>query len=185
MRKREEFFLGRLAGKRAATLYVLRLFGLEIEMSAFDIRSGVRGVPYISLQCDSLAENFSRPLITISHAQGIAASLVASPALYHGIGIDVESIRSFSESTSSAFMTQREYKYYTSMRPSDRPRVATLMWTLKEAYLKALQVGLRIHPGQIDVLPFIDQSLSAPHGVIGNWTGVGRGAILSTILFVQ
>lgn len=67
------------------------------------------------------------------------------------LGCDVESIRTFDDFFLTSFLCTNEFLYIKSIDSFLRDEVATQAWTIKEAFLKAIGKGLRIHPRRLDV----------------------------------
>lgn len=67
------------------------------------------------------------------------------------LGTDIERIRDFAHNTWEAFLTPAEKKKIAHAKQEDRMYLSTLYWSLKESALKALGVGLRIHPRDVDM----------------------------------
>ena len=88
--------------------------------------------------------------LSLSHAFPYALA-VAAPTQAFRVGADVEQVRVFSDEVSAAFLTDQEASLLASCSEIERSVELTLCWSLKEAVLKALGVGLRMHPRNIDV----------------------------------
>jgi len=78
---------------------------------------------------------------SLSHSQGYAAMLMARPAL--SVGIDVEAVipRDFLRMAEIAF-TADEARHLASLDPEQLPGRFYELWTLKEAFAKALGLSL-------------------------------------------
>ena len=101
------------------------LFGIE-EPPTFAF--GEHGKPYLSARPDI---HFS-----LSHCREAAACVVATEP----VGIDVESLRSFSPALLQRTMSESESAI---IRAADEPqRAFARLWTCKEAYLKLTGTGL-------------------------------------------
>ena len=121
----------------------------DIEQSSemYTIIKDLQGKPWAYKKSD---KDHMRPFsITTSHSY---------PYVYSGhsmseerIGCDVERIRNFDEFFLTAFLHPHERSYIDSLDISLRNREATVIWTLKESFLKALGSGLRVHPKRVDV----------------------------------
>ncbi|MCR5600283.1 MAG: 4'-phosphopantetheinyl transferase superfamily protein [Ruminococcus sp.] len=85
----------------------------------------------------SLAE---RPDIhyNISHANGIAACLVSD----FECGIDCENVRAFRPNVMKRAFSDKERKLVEETPESERDILFFRIWTLKEAYVKALGIGI-------------------------------------------
>ena len=74
----------------------------------------------------------------LSHANGIAACIVSGSEC----GIDCEKVRSFRENVVKRAFSEREKELIYSNPEENRDLLFFRMWTLKEAYVKALGVGI-------------------------------------------
>ncbi len=133
-RRREEYLAGVVAAKKLAQRSSSHSLG------KIEIRKTELGKPLFFPP----PEDPNLKHLSITHTQGIAiASTDAVP-----LGIDLEKI----EARKKAF-----YRYMFSEKErawiKENEQRATLLWTAKEAFLKAVGMGLRIHPRQIEILP--------------------------------
>ena len=60
------------------------------------------------------------------------------------IGVDVEEIQPIEENLTKLVFTVKEQAYYNILNPVDRLNYFYKIWTLKEAYLKAIGKGLAV-----------------------------------------
>ena len=90
--------------------------------------------------------------VSLSHRAGLAAA-----ALCEGreapLGVDIELVETRSPGFASDFFTEAEAICLAHAAPWDRSRVETEIWSLKEATLKALRVGLRVDTRTVEVRP--------------------------------
>ncbi|MDE2472119.1 MAG: 4'-phosphopantetheinyl transferase superfamily protein [Bradyrhizobium sp.] len=77
----------------------------------------------------------------IAHTRGLVAVALA---WRHPIGVDVQIVESFCDQAdlASRFFAPAEAELVGSASKLHRPRVFTQLWTLKEAYIKAIGAGL-------------------------------------------
>lgn len=97
---------------------------------------GPHGKPSVAAEHDLPDLQFN-----ITHTRGLVA---AGVAWAHSIGIDAQICESYSDQLRLAkrFFTAAEADTVGAAVESDRPRIFTHLWTLKEAYLKATGMGL-------------------------------------------
>jgi 4'-phosphopantetheinyl transferase len=150
-RRRRDFRLGRLAARRALAL----LEDGSEDQSRFEVRPDPRGVP--------LAFRDGAPVavaLSISHSDGWAAAAVQRGV--GPLGCDLERIEPRSEAFISDYFTAREQAFVAEATDRDRDLRATLVWSAKEAVMKALGAGLRMPPAGVEVAPCLEP---APDGV--------------------
>ena len=74
---------------------------------------------------------------SLSHTKGLVACAVSDRA----VGVDVEHERPCHEALARRFFTREEQRFLQASSAPDRD--FTMLWTLKESYVKALGLGLR------------------------------------------
>ncbi len=116
---------------------------------AFDL--GAHGKPFLP---DAPRLHFN-----LSHTPGIAMAVVASVP----VGCDVErSNRPVSPALVQRVFSPSERSRLLALPEQDRPHESIRVWTLKEAYLKALGTGFQTNPASIDVSLVPAHSVPAP-----------------------
>lgn len=175
-KRRRDFRLGRFAARRA----LASLEGCEgaLTRGSFEVRPTPSGAPRPFRDGAPLAVALS-----ISHSDGWAAA-----AVHRGsgpLGCDLERIEARSSAFLEDYLTPGEWAFVAGGPESDRPLRATLVWSAKEAVMKALGEGLRLAPASVAVIPALDPvseagwrsfSVSAPSaaaGLPGSWRTVG------------
>ena len=140
LKRRNDFRLGRWTGKRALSLY------LKLPPSRIEIRAGSWGAPEAFVDREQAAVN-----ISISHRDGVAACVIAPGHV--DVGCDLELIETRDASFLADYFTSEEEDRIVAAAEQDRPALAALMWSAKEAALKLLRIGLRIDTRAITVEP--------------------------------
>jgi 4'-phosphopantetheinyl transferase len=141
-KRRRDFRLGRWAAKRVLAL----LYGDE-EMRAagrFEIRPARGGAP--------VPYRDGAPLwatLSISHSAGSAAA--AAQRGEGRLGCDLERIEERSHAFIVDYFTRAEQAFAAA--GGDGGRRATVLWSAKEAVMKALGEGLRLPPASVEVVP--------------------------------
>ena len=79
--------------------------------------------------------------ISLSHSNGLAMAVASAAGNFAGLGIDVEKVEDRSDSWAQDYFTEEEIR--TADETGNRMLALTGMWSLKEAFLKALGTGLR------------------------------------------
>lgn len=113
------------------------------------------------------------PLVRASLSRSGDWCLMAAAVDGHfkGVGLDLECFTSADfDGFEAVAMTAREREYIRKAAPFERPRLQTVLWTRKEAVLKALGTGLALDPSLVDVSGPL--TLTSPPGmarVSGRW----------------
>jgi 4'-phosphopantetheinyl transferase len=86
----------------------------------------------------------------VSHCEEVA---VYALSRRREVGIDVEAIRSLpaADAIAAQCFTPRESEAYRGLAPRDKPLAFFRCWTRKEAFVKALGVGLSVRLDELDV----------------------------------
>lgn len=131
-KRRKDWLSGRLAAKRLVCA-LLAEQGRSDRLCEVTILNRRDGSPYAALPGDPEA---GAPFLSISHGPGGAVA-AAAPADGR-VGVDVERVAERPESFLTIFA-------HPSERPAlDTPQAQTRLWTLKEAVLKLLTLGLSV-----------------------------------------
>jgi 4'-phosphopantetheinyl transferase len=122
--------------------------------------------------------------LSISHSDGWAAAAVQRGTA--SLGCDLERIEPRSPTFLEDYLTPSEQGFVASGPESERPLRATLVWSAKEAVMKALGEGLRLAPASVEVVPALypvsetgwrSFSISAPASATelrGFWRVIGE-----------
>jgi len=144
-RRRREWVLGRWAAKALVRSF-LRARGQDLPARELTIAPDAFGAPYV------LAPSLGRlPLtITLSHRDGQAlVALVDQPDA--PLGADLELVEPRSPGFVDDFFTGREA--HAVAESADPDRRVTEIWSLKEAALKAVRLGLTVDTRRVEVCP--------------------------------
>lgn len=175
-KRRRDFRLGRFAAKGAMALLDGR--GGAFAPRRFEVRPVPGGAPKAFRDGAPVAVALS-----ISHSDGWA-----SAAVHRGkgrLGCDLERIEARSRAFLEDYLTPDEQAFVAAGPESENPLRATLVWSAKEAVMKALGEGLRLSPASVEVAPALQPaseagwrrfSVLAPHvaaDLRGFWRAVG------------
>jgi 4'-phosphopantetheinyl transferase len=140
--RQRDFRVGRLAAKRALAL----LHGHELPSAArrFEVRPAPGGAPRAF--ADGIPLDVT---LSIGHSDGRAAAAVRWGRAE--LGCDVERIEERSRAFVLDYFTAAEQAFVDGR--CDGGRRATLVWSAKEAVMKALGEGLRLAPATVEVRP--------------------------------
>lgn len=151
-KRKTEWLLGRLTAKSLVTSPELPLAGKAF--SSISIENHPEGAPY-------LAKPRSQGCLSISHRQNIAVCAF-TPAHDVQVGIDLEHIEPREMSFVEDFFTPREADHTKQLGEETRHLWSTLVWSAKEAVLKAWQKGLRLDTRSIEIFPIDAENLQSP-----------------------
>lgn len=140
--KKDDWLAGRFSIKKLIRLYYLKNFQTEIDLQKIKIISKKLQKPTFQIP---IKKNHQIS-ISISHCDGYAFGAISDIAKGGLVGVDIERIRDFKIGALKNFLTQREF-----LEVRKQPKLATLFWSAKEAYLKALGYGLTRHPRFIEI----------------------------------
>jgi phosphopantetheine--protein transferase-like protein len=169
-KRKMDFLCGRLAGKRAVRRHLLKNYhssmNIGIEHPSFrdiEIKRTVTGRPAVFIKNGASGKDASRNgtsdyFVSISHTEGVAASLVSSKMDCKGIGIDIEKIEERDNSLFNVAFTDFEIdrlKKKVSQLNGDGAQLLAeeiaRYWSIKEAVMKAMGVGVNINLKDIEV----------------------------------
>ncbi len=143
--RRRQWALGRVAAK---TLAAEALGGLD--PGGLRVRRGPRGAPEL---CDPLGQPLPLQL-SIAHTADLALA-AAAPSAGPALGVDLECVEPHSQAFLEDHYTREERRWLAGLEPGARWCAATLAWTVKEATLKALGVGLGAAADSVSVGPCV------------------------------
>jgi 4'-phosphopantetheinyl transferase len=159
-KRRQEWLLGRWTAKQ---LYQsCREADRALPMRAISVANDPDGAPY-------LCTDRQGPLpmsLSISHRQERAFCALTCSSLY-AVGADVERIEPRDPAFVHDYFTPSESALVSRCPAPLRDAFVTVLWSAKEAVLKALRIGLRVdtrqvqigHPAELSMAPSPAQSL--------------------------
>ena len=115
-------------------------------LSEILIQNETSGLPYASLADGSRLPGS----LSITHSGPLAASALVLDAKCE-VGIDLEKIEPRPAGIFETYFTRHEIAYIHTLSPDDLPKVITLIWSAKEAVLKALGAGLSMDTRRIEI----------------------------------
>lgn len=129
-KRRQSYFLGRLAAKRSMGVYT----GI-LDLSIIEVASGIFGQPIAKVPM------LGRPELSISHCGDFGFALTFPPE--HPLGIDIENWKDVAPAIIRSQLTTTEV-LLTQQIIADEQKCFTLLWTAKEALSKVLKCGLTV-----------------------------------------
>jgi 4'-phosphopantetheinyl transferase len=125
----------------------------EIDPADWCFVANCYGRPFIA------APTVPRPIyFSLSHTEGCVACVVSSCEV---VGVDVEEIRQLGSllATAECHFSLEEVSALRVLRPTERIDRFFDYWTLKEAYLKARGIGLRLSLNRFSMLLGAEQNI--------------------------
>lgn len=99
--------------------------------------------------------------------------LLLGVTLFDHIGVDIQEIYPISnmDKIIKGYFSDQEYAFLKSQAPENHLNIFFVIWTAKEAYLKALGDGFTLSPRNVDILPGSDPAKSF---IIGESSDAGK-----------
>ena len=144
-RRRADWLLGRYAAK-SLLLDWLALAGRPVAAAALTVLPALSGAPEVHLDGAPLAVTLS-----LSHRAGRALAALC-PGADAPLGADLELVEERAPGFYLDFFTPAEAAAIGCLPADERMRAGTAAWSLKEAALKALRVGLSVDTRRVEVL---------------------------------
>jgi phosphopantetheinyl transferase len=142
-KRRAEWLLGRLAAKTLLQRCSPEMASLP--GPAIEIGKKAKGAPYYQVRGEFLPVSLS-----ISHRSGLAfCALCFNPALT--IGVDLEQVEPRQAGFIEDYFTPLEVEMVYTCPQNQQAFMTALVWSAKEAALKALEEGLRLDTRQVAV----------------------------------
>ena len=131
VKRRSEWRLGRYTAKAAAAAF------LEVEDARIEVVASPGGAPVAVL--DGARAELE---LSLSHRAGRAVAVVAPPG--PPIGCDIELVEPRSDAFVRQWFAEGERALLDAAPSDERPWLANLIWSTKEAATKAIGEGLRL-----------------------------------------
>jgi 4'-phosphopantetheinyl transferase len=142
-RRRADWRLGRWAAKRAVSIW-LRSPQFHSHLTKIEIRGASSGAPCV------FVENAPAPIaISLSHRDGRALCALAQAGVE--LGCDLEEIEPHGDAFVADYFTPEEQEFVAHRPIIDRDAAVALLWSAKEAALKAMREGLRFDTRSVAV----------------------------------
>jgi 4'-phosphopantetheinyl transferase len=149
-RRRDDWLLGRWTAKRALAYYLEKTNKRStVSYPEIEIRRKPSGAPEVLLEGEAFPV-----LLSLSHRNRRSLSVLASADTM--LGADLELIEVHSKAFLEDYFTEAEKRILSNASEVDLPLLGSLIWSAKEAALKALMVGLSedTRSVEVDLLEF-------------------------------
>jgi 4'-phosphopantetheinyl transferase len=143
-KRRHEWLLGRWTAKQLLQQSMESYRGLP--MPAISVNADPDGAPYLSVD----GEGRLPASLSISHRSG-RAFCALSPGVSPSIGADIERIEPRAAAFVNDFFTRAEADRVWACPQEMRDTLVTVIWSAKEAVLKALREGLRMDTRSVEI----------------------------------
>jgi 4'-phosphopantetheinyl transferase len=141
-KRRAEWLSGREAGKRLLVLAVPQY--AHLSLTNIEIENEPEGAPYFQID-----DQRSPLCLSLSHSGELALAAIASVGI--SVGIDIERVEPRTQAFFEDYFTLAEMQCISSLPADLRDLGITLLWSAKEAVLKAWGKGLRLDTRTLDI----------------------------------
>lgn len=148
-KRRKEWLLGRLTSKELVQDFLLEKYDKKVAFEHISIQNAPCGQPYFEIV--GSPELNSSSMLSISHSKDLSFCAIASVSDNEAIGVDLEYISPRSESFIETFFTEMERETLLKFKDNHYDKAVTMIWSIKEAVLKALSIGLCVDTRKINV----------------------------------
>lgn len=127
--------------KNVTSNYLIKKIADEYDIKNYNIIKNEYGKPYF--------EN-SNIYFNISNSESVSVAVISNKE----IGIDIQKIK-YNDAIVNRTFTDSEKEYLNKV--SDKAKAFTLIWTMKESYVKMLGVGIGYGLKNVDTISIIDK----------------------------
>lgn len=161
-KRRDDWLLGRVAAKRVVAAALRAAWPGPWPFPSIEIASEPGGRPCARLAPEAeptggVAPGELLPLcVSISHAEGraLCAAVAGAPGSARSLlGVDLCAVEPRSEAFVDTFFTRDEQRFVRRAPARERDARACLVWSAKEAVLKAAGLGLAVDTRTVCCLP--------------------------------
>ena len=129
---------------RAMQRHVLSAYAANVQPGQWQFQSSAEGRPSLAPPFDRTGLHFN-----IAHTEGVVAMAVCQ---HPRVGVDIEKIGRASLAVAERYFSAAEAAELRALPSDAQPRRFMRLWTLKEAYLKAIGTGLAGGLGRMSFL---------------------------------
>lgn len=159
--KKNEYLLGRYAVKQAINHCLWHTQNIAIKLNQIELLPRKLLAPQLNIvhNEEEIRDVAHKVAFSLSHSDVVAVAAAKWRSHNEQIGIDIEYVRTFSPLFLKSFLTPNEQQHLAHYPHTEQPLWATTYWSIKEACLKALGVGLRIRPSRLEVTGLTNNDL--------------------------
>lgn len=161
-KRRREWLLGRWTAKNLVQEVLLQKTGECLPLNCIEINSASDGAPEISLRA-VIHDTYAREVafsLSISHSHDAAfCALLDKPGW--SIGADLERVEKRPPNFSEEYFTSEELARLNELPAELRDPYITVVWSAKEAVVKALRSGLTVETKWVNCRVDLAQRMSA------------------------
>lgn len=169
-KRRDEWLLGRITAKAAVLEALCGRFGARPSPSLIEIVPTASGAPCVRLAGLARERAATAPVarlpltVSISHSGGraLCAAMWSGSPRRTELGIDLEEVQPRSSGFRGDFLTPSEQEYCEAAPENERDLRANLVWSAKEAVVKALGCGLTVDTRDVECVPRHDGNGQRP-----------------------
>lgn len=171
------WFLERVATKKAIQLYLEKTRKVNMPWNLIDIVQNENGIPSFKITKGRFRKDEQNTSISLNHIRNIAIGGIANKKVEGYLGVRVEKVRNFKQTFLKAFLDKNEMKEVARYKtPFKKKESATLLWSIKEAYLKSTNQNIspkgivvkKIRKGFYEIYDVVNTSASV--GFARGWT---------------
>jgi 4'-phosphopantetheinyl transferase len=156
-RRRRDWLLGRWTAKCLAQTHFRLQHGFTPALDSFGIEYAPSGAPRFHSNHPALSgaspEQRVPVALSISHSGGYAFCAIGDDCTgEHRVGADIELVKPQGADFVEQFFTHAEQRNVNAAPLALRPTLIMATWSVKEAALKAAQVGLRADPLTVECM---------------------------------
>jgi 4'-phosphopantetheinyl transferase len=158
-KRRRDWLLGRWTAKRLVQAYVEQQTGQLIPTESIVVASDADGAPRLIMDNDLYLH------LSISHSHDLALCAISDrPGV--AIGADIEKVETRAPGFADDYFTPHELEQLRAAPHPEKDAVTTLIWSAKEAALKALRLGLTVDTRAVSC------TLASPDGDRTGWAAL-------------
>jgi 4'-phosphopantetheinyl transferase len=157
LKRRSDWLIGRWTAKHLIQAYIERQTGVQPRLNTLAVINDPDGAPRIIADCGlhnadydlNLQSTICNLQLSISHCNGYAFCALLDHCDTQ-IGADIERIEPRAAAFAEDYFTAHELSQLRAAPPERGDAIVTLIWSAKEAALKALRLGLTVDTRKID-----------------------------------